>query len=139
MGLLKRENLLEKEKLDVKKVDLGKGEYVYVREMTGRERDNFERSLMREIRDKKGKLADYETNIRDFRAKLAVCTVCDENGELILKPEDYNELSKNMRISKLEEIVNEAQKINKISEEDKEEMVKNLEAAPGGNSNSNSV
>lgn len=125
MGLLNRDSLIKREKLEVRKVDLGNGEFVYVREMTGRERDNFERSLMKEIRDKTGKLNDYETNIRDFRAKLAVCTVSDEKGDLILRPEDYNELSKNMRISKLEKIMEVAQEVNAISSQDREEMVKN--------------
>jgi hypothetical protein len=139
MGLLRKSQLLEKEKLEVVKVDLSEDEFVYVREMTGRERDNFERSLTREIRDKKGKVTDYEGNIRDFRAKLAVCTVCDEEGKLLLDPKDFDQLSQSMRISKLEKIVEAAQKLNAISEEDKEDMVKNLEAVPDGNSSSDSA
>ena len=36
MTLLDRNALLAKEKLDVVKVDLGKGDFVFVRQMTGR-------------------------------------------------------------------------------------------------------
>jgi hypothetical protein len=141
MGLLGRKKLLEKEKLEVVKVDLGKDEsgeeiFVYVKQMTGRERDVFERSLTKEKRDIKGKIVDYEQNLEDFRAKLAVRTVCDENGVLLLDAKDYLLLSQNMSAAKLEVIINKAQELNKISTEDKEALIKNLEADPDGNFNS---
>lgn len=144
MGLLGRKKLLEKEKLEIVKVDLGKDEsgeeiYVYVKQMTGRERDTFERTLTKEIRDEKGKIKDYEQNLEDFRAKLAVRTVCDENGVLLLDAKDYTILSQNMSAAKLEAIINKAQELNKISEKDKEDLIKNSEAAPDGNSNSGCV
>ena len=64
--LLNRSGLLKKEKLDVVKVDLGNDEYVFVRQMTGRERDQFEASLRKEIKDSKGKITDYEIALSDF-------------------------------------------------------------------------
>jgi hypothetical protein len=141
MGLLSKKKLLEKEKLDIVKVDLGKDEsgeeiFVFVKQMTGRERDKFESTLRKEIRDEKGKVKDYEQCMDDFRAKLAVATVCDENGVLLLDPKDYSILSQNMSAAKLEKIINKAQELNKISEEDKAALVKNSDAAPDGNSNS---
>jgi hypothetical protein len=137
--LLNRENLLTKEELQIVKVDLGKDEFVYVRQMTGRERDKFEQTLLKRTHDKKGKVTGYEQALDDFRAKLAVNSVCDEQGNLLLKSEDYPQLSQMMSAARLEKIVNESQKLNAISEEDKEELVKNSEAAPGGNSSSDSV
>ena len=103
MGLLNRKKLLEKEKLQVVKVDLGKDEtneeiYVFVKQMTGHERDIFETSLRREIRDKQGKLKDMDLAIDDFRAKLAVASVCDEEGNLLLNKEDYKVLSQSFRL-----------------------------------------
>ena len=130
---LSREKLLEKEELEIVEVDLGKGEFVCVRQMTGRERDQFEKSLMKETKDKKGNV-DYERNLGDFRAKLAVNTVCDEEGKLVFRPQDYETLSVNISALRLEKIVNEAQKLNAITEEDKEELVKNLDAAQSGSS-----
>jgi len=138
MTVLNKEALLKKEKLEVVKVDLDKGDYVYVRQMTGRERDTFERSLFKEVRTKKGAIS-YEGSLKDFRAKLAVCTLCDEKGVLLLSPADVSTLSQNMSAFRLEIIINEAQKLNKISEEDKEEILKNLNADPVGNSSSDSV
>lgn len=122
-GLLDRNSLLKKEELKTEKVDLGNSSYVYVRQMTGRERDRFEQSMMKEVRNK-GKV-NYERSLEDFRAKLAVQTLCDEKGNNLLQPNDYEALSTNMSAAKLEKIVNIAQELNKISEEDKEALVKN--------------
>ena len=134
MKSLNREALLQKEKLEVVKVDLGKDEVVYVKQMTGRERDSFERSLF--VFDKDNKVT---TRMNDFRAKLAVCTLCNENGEALLKFEDYDLLSRNMSAARLEKIVNVAQKLNAITEEDKEALVKNFEVGQADNSNSASA
>lgn len=139
MNLLNRESLLKKEALIIEKVDLDNDEFVYVRQMTGRERDTFEQSLVNEIRNKKGIVERYESNTRDFRAKLCVCTICDEMGALILRPEDYEVLSANMSAARLEKIVNVAQKLNAITAEDKENLVKNSDAGQAGSSTSDSV
>ena len=133
-NLLNRETLLKKEELEVKEVDLGKGETVHVRQMTGRERDTFEQSLIKKTKNAAGHVTGFEQATDDFRAKLAVCTVCDKDGVLLLKPTDYPVLSQNMSAARLEKIVNVAQKLNAISEEDKEELVKNSEAGQAGNS-----
>lgn len=124
MGLLNRGSLLKREDLKIEKVDLGNEEFIFVRQMTGRERDQFEKSLFKEVVDKKGR-PDYERNLSDFRAKLAVNTVCDEKGNMLLNPDDYEQLSKSMSAYRLEKIVNAAQKLNNITDDDKEGLVKN--------------
>lgn len=139
MTILSRESLLKKEDLTTVKVELGGGEFVFVRQMTGRERDTFEQSLIKKIKDGKGIVTAFEQSTEDFRAKLAVCTVCDEAGKLLLKPTDYPLLSESMSAARLEKIVNAAQKLNAISEEDKEALVKNSVVGPADNSTSDSV
>lgn len=136
--LLDRSKLLAKEVLRVQRVELGDGDFVFVRQMTGRERDRFERSLLLEVEDKKGNVT-YKRALEDFRAKLAVNTLCDEQGNNLLNPDDFNTLSANMSAAKLEHIVNAAQELNKISEEDKEAMVKNSESGPSDGSTSGSL
>ena len=138
MKLLNRESLLAKEKLDIVKVDLGNDEYVFVRAMTGHERDHWEQSLIKRTKDAKGKTS-YDQSLDDFRAKLVVNTICDEDGNLLLKPGDYPTLSNNMSAKKLEAIVNKSLELNDISEEDKEALVKNSDADQVGNSTSASV
>lgn len=130
MECLNRADLLRKEELKTEKVDLTDGEFVFVRQMTGRERDRFEQSLRKEVKTKEG--IDFETSMEDFRAKLAVNTLCDEEGNNLLQPEDYDLLSQNMSAARLEEIINKAQELNKISNKDKDALVKNSEADQKG-------
>jgi len=134
--LLDRSKLLAKEELQVVKVDLGKDEYVFVRQMTGRERGKYEQSLMIEKKDNKGVVTGFDQSLEDFRAKVAVYTLCDEKGKLLLKPEDVSVLSENMSAARLEKIAEEAQKINAITEQQKEVLLKNSEAVQDGNSSS---
>ena len=122
--ILSREKLLAKEKLEIEKVQLTKTEFVYVRQMTGRERDAFEQSCLKEVKHPGGKV-EYKQSLTDFRAKLAVCTLSDKEGNALLQPNDYTTLSQNMSAATLEKIVNVAQRLNKISEEDKDALVKN--------------
>jgi len=138
-NLLNRSKLLEKDNLTIEKVEFENGDYVYVRQMTGHERDTFEQSLLRKLRDKEGKVIGYEQATEDFRAKLAVCTICDEKGTLILSPADYLILSNNISAKKLEKIINVAQRLNAITEEDRESIIKNLEVGQADNSGFDSV
>ena len=137
MTVLNRESLLKKEELKVVKVDLGNKEIVYVRQMTGRERDQFEQLFLMKIK-KAGKI-DYEQTLDDFRAKLAVNTLCDEKGVKILNPADYSTLSENMGAIRLMKIADAAGKLNGISEEDKEDLVKNSDGVQDGASSSDSA
>lgn len=125
--LLSRESLLKRQQFEIVKVELDDEDFVFVRQMSGRERDIFEQSIIRSIKDGDGKVIGYENVPEDFRAKLAVCTLCDEQGNLLLQPTDAALLSQNMTAKSLEKIVNVAQPLNKISEKDKKELEKNLE------------
>jgi len=138
MGELNKEGLLVKEELEIKKVDLGDDDFTFVRQMTGRERDSFEQSLMKEKKGKRG-VVTYERNLNDFRAKLAVCTVCDEEGVLLLTSKDVPTLSQNMSAKRLDKIMTVAQELNRITEEDKENLIKNSEGDPAEGSNSDSA
>lgn len=116
MAFLTREDLLKRDKLKIEKVDLGNGDYVYVRQWTGKEKDIFERSLMKPVKNSDGQIIGTEQDLEDFRAKLAVSCLCDEKGELLLKPEDYKKLSESMKASKLDKIVEVAQRLNQVEE-----------------------
>jgi hypothetical protein len=138
MGLLGKKELLAKQKLVIEKVDLGNDEYVFVKEMTGRQREMFERSSLKKVASQ-GKPSDYEVNLEDFRAKIVVMTACDEDGNLLLTSADAPTLSINMGAARLSTIADAAQKLNKITDEDKEDLVKNSDAAPDGSFNSGSA
>ncbi len=136
MALLNKKQLLQKDDLQIKKVWLTNEDYVCVRQMTGRERDQFEQSMLKPIKDQQGNIVDYERQLEDFRAKLAACTICDEEGKLLLHFNDYLKLSQQMSAKKLEKIVNTSQELNRITDEDKEAMVKNSKGGQNEDSTS---
>jgi hypothetical protein len=139
MTQLDRKALLQKEKVQIEKVELGADNFVYVRQMSGRERDHFEQSILKAVRNTKGQVESYEQSLEDYRAKLATATMCDADGNMLLLPDDVGTLSKNMSAVTLDKIIAKAQELNKISEADKEELVKNSEVAQSDNSDSASV
>jgi hypothetical protein len=138
MGLLNRKKLLEKEKIEVVKVDLDDENFIFVCQMTGRARDQFERSLFDYV-DKPGGGMEVKRKMGDFRSKLLVNTICDEKGTLLLRPSDYEELSQSMSAATIDKIVEASQKLNAITEEDKEELLKNSKGGPAADSSSDSV
>ena len=138
--LLDRKALLQQDTLRIEKVELpGKGS-VHVREMSGKEKDIWEQSLMKQVKtgDPKNPV-QYETSLKDFRAKLAVVTVCDEKGTVLFKPTDVELLNGRMSASNLDRIVTVAQKLNRITDEDKDDILKNSEADQEEGSNSGSA
>ncbi len=136
---LNREALLQQDELKIEKVQLTRG-FIFVREMTGREKDIWEQSMLKQ-RPSGNKAApiEYETSLEDFRAKLVVVTACDENGVLIFRPQDVKELNKAMSATNIERIVETAQRLNAITEKDKDVILKNSETDPDDSSNSGSV
>jgi len=127
MGLLNKERLLTKSLLSIQKVELGKGDFVFVREMTGRERDSFEKMILVDEENEKGETV-FKRNFKDFRAKIVTMTMCDEKGNLLLDITDVEKLSTCMSASQLEKIVKVTKELNKMDVEDSDELVKNLEA-----------
>lgn len=142
MGLLDRKKLLQKEQVEIKKVDLGNNDFVYVRQMSAKSRDLFERSLFEYVDEKDEKGEDtlgIKRNMENFRVKLVLNTICDEKGKLLLRPEDMDEFSENISANTLDKIVEASQKLNAISEEAKEELLKNSETGRPEDSSSGSA
>lgn len=139
MNILSKEQLLSAPILAIKEVEISIGT-VLVREMTGYEKDVWEQSLMRQApQGNKDGVTKMNLNLENFRAKLAVCTICDESGKLLFNMNDMITLSKALKASDMEKIVEAAQEINGISDKDKDEMLKNSEADPEESSNSSSA
>jgi len=135
-NLLSKVELLKREKLEIVKVEFDNGDYVFVRQMTGHEKDLFEQSMIKKNRDGKGNVISVDTVMEDYRSKLAAITLCDEDGKSLLDVQDYRVLGNSMSAKKLDMIVSASQKLNAITEEDKEEIVKNSSAEVADNSNS---
>ena len=88
------------------------GGSVYVKTMTGSERDQFE--------------ADHiKSPNQDIRGRLAAYTVCDENGKLLFSPSDVKALG-NKSAAGLDRIFAIAIKLNGISKQDVEDLEANF-------------
>lgn len=136
MGMMTKARCLEKQKLEVEKIDLGDGDFIYVREMYGSERNAFELSLRKYVKeDEEGDVAG-ELDLSNFNAKFVVSCACDEKGRLLFKPEDALTLGNSMGFRRLSLISGAAAKLNKWGEEQKAAVIKNSGAAQSGDSGS---
>lgn len=95
---------------------------VYVRELTAWERDSLEVSW-------------EKTKRHNFRARLAVATVCDEQGEDLFGLKDIEALGKHPSTA-LVAIADVAFRVNKFTKEEVEELEKNSESGPSEGSSS---
>lgn len=86
------------------------GGFVFVKGMTGGERDEFEKSC----RDPKGRLRG------NTRARLAVRTVVNEDGSRVFTDDDIQTVGR-IRVDVLQKVFNLAQKLSGISDADVEE------------------
>jgi hypothetical protein len=98
---------------------------LFVRTMSGAERDTFEASIL----DKTGQ------TLSNIRAKLAVRTLVDENGNRIFTDADAAALG-DKSAAELQKVFNVARKLNKLSNDDVDELVKNSNGDPSADSTS---
>jgi hypothetical protein len=96
---------------------------VWVKGMTGAERDKFEASIVR----MSGK--DQTFNMTNFRAKLASMTICDEQGKRLFSDADIVELANKSAVA-LQRIFTVAQRLSGIGEGDVKELTEGLRANP---------
>lgn len=123
--MLTKEQILSADDLKREKVSVPEwGGHVWIRVMSGAERDGFEQGIVQGNR----------TNLTNIRAKLAALTVCDENGLRLFTDVDVIALGKKSAAA-LDRIFAAAQRLNGISGKDVEELEKNsgsgLSAASG--------
>ena len=96
------------------------GGEVFVRVMSGTERDMFEAEVYGSAdRNGSGKL-----NLRNVRAKLAALTLCDESGNRLFTDADIVELGKKSAAA-LDRVFTVAQHLNGFSDKDVEDLAKN--------------
>ena len=149
---LTKEMLLEQQDvLAIEKVELKDGKdvvrgHVFVREMTAKEKDTWEGSLRKELPaiggQKSGnQLSEISMNLVDYRAKLAICTLCDKQGirQFDMTKNNIANLSAKLSAANMERIADAASVLNKITKKDQEELTKNSEADQNDSSNSDSA
>ena len=95
------------------------GGFLYVRGLTGTERDSFEQSIMNSTA--KGK----ERKIENLRAQLVVRAACNEDGTPIFNAGDVKNLG-NKSAAALDRVYGAAAKLSGLSAEDAEELVEDF-------------
>lgn len=124
MAVLGRDQILQAQDIAKELVHVPEwGGDVYVRGMTGAERDKFEASLLT------GKTNSKTMNLINVRAKMASLTICDESGGLLFSEADVKELSKKSAAA-LQRIFEIAQRLSGLGEADIEELSEGLEENP---------
>ena len=97
------------------------GGKIRVRMMTGTERDSFEQSIM------KAEGKEFVRDMTNMRAKLLVRTICDADNKRVFGDKDVDVIG-GKAASALEKIFEAAQRLNKLSASDAEELEKNSES-----------
>jgi hypothetical protein len=88
---------------------------VYIKQLTVGERDSFEAEA---FAARKG-----DGLMDNPRSKFLVRTLCDEQGQLLCKPEEFAELAA-LSSKPMERLFEEAQKHNRLTNDDVEELGK---------------
>jgi hypothetical protein len=122
MALLTRDAILQAQDLPRELVSVPEwGGEVYVRALTGAERDAFEQSIV----EQKGK--STKMNLQNMRAKLVALTVVDEEGKRVFSDADAKLLGQKSALA-LNRVFEVAQKLSGLTPEDVEELTKNSES-----------
>ena len=101
---------------------------VWVRTLTGRERDRFEIGTLAD--PKKG---DGVMNLDNLRARLVIEACVDEKGKRLFGAEDVDAVgAKNA--AALDRVFDVAKRLAGISDKDVKELAKNSSSGPGGSS-----
>lgn len=118
--MLNREDILGMNDIKIEIVSVPEwGGDVYVRNLSGHERDEFEASIV-ERRGKKQTL-----NASDLRAKLAAYSICDENGKRLFSESDVRVLT-TKSASSLQRVFEVAQRLSGIGDDAVSELVDDL-------------
>ena len=124
--MLTRNAILEIHDIDIERVDVPEwGGFVFVKGMSGTERDTFEASIV-ESRGKSPKV-----NMANIRAKLAAVSICDEDGKKLFTSKDVAALGKKSA-NALSRVFDVAQRLSGITEDDIEELSDEMENPSDG-------
>jgi len=119
VNILTRDLILQANDLRRELVEVPEwGGVVYVRSLTGAERDRFEASILR--------MNGVEPQMRfeNFRARMVAMTIVDSDGKQLFSEADIEALA-TKNAAALERVFKTAQKLSGFTKEDVEELAKN--------------
>ncbi len=122
--ILGRDDILGSDDLPRELVEVPEwGGSVWVRTMTGQERDAYEASIIDVTMDSKGR-SSVERRMENSRAKLLTRCICGDDGERIFTESDVAALGRKSAKA-LDRVFDVAQRLNGMTEEDLEELAGN--------------
>lgn len=117
---LSRDDVLGAQDIDIEEIEVPEwGGTVFVKGMTGKEREQFEKGY-----------SDTKGNIR---AKLVSMTICDKDGVLLFSLEDVEKLG-SKSASALIRIFDVARRLSRIGKDENENISEEMETNPSGDS-----
>ena len=122
MGLTKQQILATREPQEA--VAWLNGDIVHVAAMTGKARDSFEKESVLMSTDN-----DEYAHLTNFRARLLVRCLVDENGARLFTNEDADALGE-VWCAPLDKVFDVAKRLNGFTAADVEELEKNSAGAP---------
>ncbi|QDU62172.1 Phage tail assembly chaperone [Planctomycetes bacterium Pan216] len=123
MPTLTRDQILGAEDLARESVDVPEwGGQVFVRMMSGEERDEFDQALVAKASGTNAN--NLKVDVREMRARLCSLTICDEKGQLLFSRADVAALGKKSGAA-LQRVFDAAQKLNKINGDAVKSLEKN--------------
>jgi len=122
--VLSREDILGADDIVMELVQVPEwGGDVYVKGMTGAERDNWEAGIVKTT----GK--ETTVNMQNVRAKLCAVSICDADGKKLFTPSDIKDLSKKSAAA-LQRVFKVAQRLSGLTDDDVEELAEGLKDNP---------
>jgi hypothetical protein len=129
MATLDKKSILEAQDITKELVSVPEwGGDVWVKSLTGAERDQFEASIVQ----MKGSNMNF--NMSNIRAKLASLSLCDDKGVRLFTSDAEVKLLSGKSSQALQRVFKVAQKLSGIGEEEIQELTKGLEENPLGGS-----
>lgn len=136
--ILSKEAILSADDLVKELVEVPEwGGAVYVRALTGTERDAFEQSMveMRTVRQGRKQETVREMRLQNIRARLCALTICDEEGNRLFTDADVQALGRKSA-SALNRVFQVAQRLSGLTDEDVEELAGNSDEIRSDDSSS---
>lgn len=99
------------------------GGTVRIRTLTGEERDNFEEKIIK--RDGQGNRVGMDLN--QFRAKLLVRTMVDEDGKRIFTEQDIHALGRKSSAA-MDKVFVQVRELNRMTDEDVEQLTQGFDS-----------
>lgn len=132
--MLNRTQILSASDRVIEKVDVPEWKgHVFVRSLTGAERDIFEDANL--VRQQKRNTVKFDIRIRNAKAHLVVLAACDEAGEPIFEEKDVAVLSTKSAAA-IDRIYDVAARLSGITKEVMDDLMGN--SAPDQNESSTS-